>query len=118
MHEDNKKCHSGDKRDADKIQADSEPTHGTAEEVVGGLVSVQKLLISGERRDKAFHYRWGGRKEKKLYSAESKLPNTRGDKTKLQLNGVRLWQSMTLTFGGSGALSHRRGWWRVPADCW
>lgn len=59
MHEDNKKCHSSDERDADKIQADSEPTHGAAEEVVGGLVSVQKLLISGECRDKVFHYGQG-----------------------------------------------------------
>lgn len=68
MHEDNKKCHSGDKRDADKIQADSEPTHGTAEEVVGGLVSVQKLLISGERRDKTFHYGEGKEGKKKKNS--------------------------------------------------
>lgn len=65
MHEDNKECHSGDKRDADKIQADSKPTHGAAEEVVGGLVSVQKLLISGEHRDKAFHYRQGKEGKKK-----------------------------------------------------
>lgn len=54
MHEDNKKCHSGDKRDADKIQADSEPTHGAAEEVVGRLVSVQELLISGNAEIKRF----------------------------------------------------------------
>lgn len=46
MHEDNKKCHSSDKRDADEIQADSQPTYSTAEEVVGGLVGVQQLLIS------------------------------------------------------------------------
>lgn len=46
MHEDNEKRNAGDKRDADKIQADSEPAHGTAEEVVGGLIGVQKLLIS------------------------------------------------------------------------
>lgn len=46
VHEDNEKRNAGDKRDADKIQADSEPAHGAAEEVVGGLVGVQKLLIS------------------------------------------------------------------------
>lgn len=41
VHEDNEKCNSSDKRDADEVQADSEPTHSTTEEVVGGLVSVQ-----------------------------------------------------------------------------
>lgn len=41
MHEDNEKCYSSDKRDADEVQADSQPTHCTAEEVVGGLVGVQ-----------------------------------------------------------------------------
>lgn len=51
MHEDNEKRNAGDKRDADKIQADSEPAHGAAEEVVGGLVGVQKLLISAGTRE-------------------------------------------------------------------
>lgn len=41
MHEDNEKCHSSDKRDADEVQPDSQPTHCTTEEVVGGLVGVQ-----------------------------------------------------------------------------
>lgn len=46
MHEDNEERNAGDKRDADKIKPDREPTHGAAEEVVGGLVGVQELLIS------------------------------------------------------------------------
>lgn len=51
MHEDNEKRNAGDKRDADKIQADSEPAHGATEEVVGGLVGVKKLLISAGTRE-------------------------------------------------------------------
>lgn len=46
MHEDDEKCYSSDKRDADEVQADSQPTHGTAEEVVGSLIGVQQFLIS------------------------------------------------------------------------
>ena len=41
MHEDYEKCNSSDKRDADEVQADSQPTHSTTEEVVGRLVGVQ-----------------------------------------------------------------------------
>ena len=47
MHEDDEKCYTSDKGDADEVQADSQPTHGAAEEVVGGLVGVQQFLISG-----------------------------------------------------------------------
>lgn len=49
MHEDNEKCHGSDKKDADEVQPESQPTHSTAEEVVGGLVCVQKLLISKKK---------------------------------------------------------------------
>lgn len=41
MHEDNEQCDDGDKKDADKVQPNSQPTHGATEEVVGGLVVVQ-----------------------------------------------------------------------------
>lgn len=41
VHEDNEERDSSDKRDADEVQADSQPAHGAAEEVVGGLVGVQ-----------------------------------------------------------------------------
>lgn len=34
MHEDNEQCYSSDKGDTDEVQADSQPTHCTAEEVV------------------------------------------------------------------------------------
>lgn len=97
MHEDNEKCNAGDKRDADKIQADSEPAHGAAEEVVGGLVGVQQLLISaGTREIKSQHILADSEEKRKLgkkkiqspssrhaslCSAESELANT-GDKTK------------------------------------
>lgn len=50
MHEDNEECDGSDKRDADEIQTNGQPTHGTTEEVVGGLVVVQQLLISSERQ--------------------------------------------------------------------
>lgn len=41
VHEDNEKCYTSDKRDADEVQADSQPSHCATEEVVGGLVGVQ-----------------------------------------------------------------------------
>lgn len=41
MHEDDEKCYTGDERDADEVQADSQPTHSATEEVVGSLVGVQ-----------------------------------------------------------------------------
>lgn len=41
VHEDNKECDSSDKRDADEVQPNSQPTHGATKEVVGGLVAVQ-----------------------------------------------------------------------------
>lgn len=67
MHEDNEKCNAGDKRDADKIQADSEPAHGAAEEVVGGLVGVQQLLISaGTREIKSQHILADSEEKRKL----------------------------------------------------
>lgn len=53
MHEDDEERDSSDKRDADEVQPNSQPTHGATEEVVGGLVVVKQLLISTERqRDK------------------------------------------------------------------
>lgn len=66
MHEDNEKCNAGDKRDADKIQADSEPAHGAAEEVVGGLVGVQQLLISAGTREIKSQGILADREEKKV----------------------------------------------------
>lgn len=94
MHEDNEKRNAGDKRDADKIQANSEPAHGTAEEVVGGLVGVQKLLISAGTREIRKQCILLGREVQKikkiqyptfrqasLSSAERELVS-RGDKTK------------------------------------
>lgn len=50
LHEDNEKCHGGDKGDADEVKANRQPAHCTTEEVVGGLVGVQELLISLERK--------------------------------------------------------------------
>lgn len=41
VHEDNEERDSSDKRDADEVQPNSQPTHGATEEVVGGLVIVQ-----------------------------------------------------------------------------
>lgn len=91
MHEDNEKRNAGDKRDADKIQADSEPAHSAAEEVVGGLVGVQKFLISAGTREIKNNnvYYEAGREEVQsptsrhasLCSAEGELANT-GDETK------------------------------------
>lgn len=49
MHEDNEKGYSSDKRDTDEVQANSQPTHSTTEEVVGGLVGVQQFLISEKK---------------------------------------------------------------------
>ena len=52
MHEDNEKCYSSDKRDADEVQADSQPAHSATKEVVGGLVGVQQFLISKKRKER------------------------------------------------------------------
>ena len=41
MHEDNEKSDTSGESDADEVQANSQPTHGAAKEVVGGLVGVQ-----------------------------------------------------------------------------
>lgn len=75
MHEDNEKRNAGDKRDADKIQADSEPAHGAAEEVVGGLVGVQKLLISAGTREIKYVSILPDRKEKKVREKKNTIPH-------------------------------------------
>lgn len=54
MHEDNEESDGGDERDADEVEAHGQPTHSTAEEVVGGLVIVQQFLISTKQRQKLF----------------------------------------------------------------
>lgn len=39
--------------------------------------------------------------------------------TELKFNDLHLLtDTIVLTFGGSRALFHRRGLWRVPEDCW
>lgn len=50
MHEDNEQCDNSDEKDADEVQPNSQPAHGATEEVVGGLVVVEQLLISTERQ--------------------------------------------------------------------
>ncbi len=40
-HEDNEKCDSSDKSNADEVQTYGQPAHPTTEEEVGGLVGVQ-----------------------------------------------------------------------------
>lgn len=45
MHQDNHKAGGCDQSNADNVQAHSQPTHGTAEQVKRGLVVIQQLLV-------------------------------------------------------------------------
>lgn len=53
VHEDDEHRREGDEEDADDVQADGQPAHGTAEEEVGGLVGIQQGLIPAGQRSQS-----------------------------------------------------------------